>query len=173
MAYDSVLVAKWNLASGLCYNPILGFIKASMILLYLRLGGTKQGVRMACYGLLFLTLSLTLALDLADAFECTPFNYTWNSRAMDLAAQKAQGANETVLIPGYGPLSGFKDGKYVTGGKCFDRPKFILVAAGLAILTDMLILCIPVYMVRSTPSTRRSRISPASCVRLPSQKPQC
>lgn len=128
---------------------------------------------MACYGLLFLTLSLTLALDLADAFECTPFDYTWNSRAMDLAAQKAQGANETVIIPGYGPVSGFKDGKYVTGGKCFDRPKFVLVAAGLAILTDMLILCIPVYMVRNTSrcvSAQRSQLSPAGYLLPPRSK---
>ncbi len=104
---------------------------------------------MVCYGLLFLTLSLTLALDLADAFACTPFDYTWNSRAMDLAAQKAQGANETVYIPGYGLLSGFKDGKYVVGGKCFDIVTFVLVAAGLAIFTDIIVFCIPVYMVRN------------------------
>jgi hypothetical protein len=92
-------LAKWNLVSGLCCNPILGFIKASMILLYLRLGGTKKGVRMACYGLLTLTLSLTLALDLADGFECSPVSYVWNQMAMDLAAQKAQNATAKFLFP--------------------------------------------------------------------------
>jgi len=144
-------LAKWNLVSGLCYNPILGFIKASMILLYLRLGGTKKGVRMACYGLLSLTLSLTLALSLADAFECSPVSYVWNGRAMDLAAQKAQNATEVVFIPGYGPVSGFKNGVYVRGGQCFNRAMFIMIAAGLAILTDLMILCIPIYMVRNYP----------------------
>ncbi len=69
MTPHTVEVAKWNVVSGLCYNPILGFIKASMILLYLRLSGTQNGIRLACYGLLTLTLSLTLELDLADAFE--------------------------------------------------------------------------------------------------------
>jgi hypothetical protein len=149
MKTNSLEIAKWDLVSGLCYNPILGFIKASMILLYLRLGGTKKGVRLACYGLLTLTLSLTLALDLADAFECTPVAYVWNSRAMDLAAQKAQNATEQKFIPGFGYITGFKNGKYVTGGHCFDRAMFIMVAAGLAILTDLMILCIPVYMVRN------------------------
>jgi hypothetical protein len=144
-------LAKWDLVSGLCYNPILGFIKASMILLYLRLGGTKKGVRMACYGLLSLTLSLLVALDLADAFECSPVSYVWNSRAMDLAAQKAQNATEEVFFPGYGYVTGFKHGVYVTGGHCFDTAMFIMVAAGLAILTDLMILCIPVYMVRTQP----------------------
>jgi Fungal rhodopsin domain len=160
MPIDRLSQAKWNLVSGLCYNPILGFIKASMILLYLRLGGTKKGVRMACYGLLALTLSLMLALDLADAFECTPFDYVWNNEAMDLAAQKAQNATEEYLIPGYGMLSGFKDGKYVFGGHCFDRSMFIMVAAGLAILTDLMILCIPVYMVRGN-SLRLLRVRPS------------
>jgi hypothetical protein len=49
--------------------------------------------------------------------------------------------NGTVYIPGYGLLSGFK------GGKCFGRPTLVLVAAGLAILADVLISCIPVYVV--------------------------
>lgn len=147
MPIDRLAQNKWNLVTGLCYNPILGFIKASMILLYLRIGGTKKGVRMTCYGLLALTLSLMLALDLADAFECTPFDYVWNQEAMDLAAQKAQNATEEVFFPGYGWVSGFKDGNYVYGGHCFNRPMFIMIAAGLAILTDLMILCIPVYMV--------------------------
>jgi hypothetical protein len=151
MKSNPVELAKWNLVSGLCYNPILGFIKASMILLYLRLGGTKKGVRMACYGLLTLTLSLTLALDLTDGFECTPVSYVWNYMAMDLAAQKAQNATEQIFIPGYEMISGFKDGKYITGGQCFNRALFIMVAAGLAILTDLMILCIPVYMMRRHP----------------------
>jgi hypothetical protein len=153
MTTKPVALAKWSLVSGLCYNPILGFIKASMILLYLRLGGTKRGVRMACYGLLTLTLSLTLALDLADAFECSPVAYVWNSRAMDLAVQKAQNATEEMFIPGFGMISGFKNENYVTGGTCFDRALFIMVAAGLAILTDLMILCIPVYMVRNNPGS--------------------
>ena len=106
---------------------------------------------MACYGLLSLTLSLTLALSLADAFECSPVSYVWNGRAMDLAAQKAQNATEVVFIPGYGPVSGFKNGVYVRGGQCFNRAMFIMIAAGLAILTDLMILCIPIYMVRNYP----------------------
>jgi hypothetical protein len=71
----------------------------------------------------------------------------WNNVAMDLAAQKAAGATDPGMTP-YGPvLSGFKDGKYVAGGTCFQRVDFILIIAGLSILTDILILCIPIYMV--------------------------
>jgi hypothetical protein len=70
---------------------------------------------------------------------------------MDLAAQNAQNATEQAFILGYGYISGSKDGKYVTGGKCFDRAMLFMVAAGLAILTDLIILCIPVYMMRNNP----------------------
>ena len=149
MKTHTVLLAQWEMASGLSYNPILGLIKASMILLYLRLGGTKRGVRVACYGLLILTLSLTVSLDLAALLQCMPVSYAWNSFNLDREAQKAQNATEVIAVPGYGPVSGFKNGKYVFGGRCYNRFKFVLVAAALAIATDLLILCIPVYMVRT------------------------
>lgn len=151
MKTNPVELAKWELASGMCYNPILGLVKASMILLYLRLGGTKRGVKIACYGLLFLTLSLTVSLELADLLQCMPISYAWDNLALDRAAQEAQNATEVVILPGYGPVSGFKNGKYVYGGRCYDRVKFVMVAAALAIGTDLLILCIPVYMVGTHP----------------------
>ena len=66
---------------------------------------------------------------------------------MDLVVKKVEGGNETVYIPGYGLLLGCKGGKYIFSGKCFNRPTIVLVAAGLAILADILISCIPVYVM--------------------------
>ena len=147
------------IANSLCYNPILGFVKASMILLYLRLGGTKDGVRIACYLLLFINFALTISIFAADALQCLPFEYNWNALAMDLAAQKAAGANEPGMTP-YGPVpSGFKDGRYVTGGKCFNQIDFLMIAAGLTIFTDLLILAIPIYMVYDLQMKRKKKLT--------------
>ncbi|KAK0099950.1 hypothetical protein ONS95_013228 [Cadophora gregata] len=147
LKYDMVLIWKYLYANGITYNPILGLIKASMILLYLRLGGTKTGVRTACCVLfIFNFLFITGAL-MADIFQCWPITYTWNRYAMDRAAQIAAGATDPGVYYGYPIPTGFKNGKYVHGGECIDMGNFLLITAGISILTDLLILLIPVYMV--------------------------
>ncbi|KAM0153519.1 hypothetical protein ACHAQE_002856 [Botrytis cinerea] len=139
---------KWSMFDSLCYNPILGFVKASMILLYLRLGGIRQRVRYASYALLCINFALMIAVFFVDMFQCVPFSYNFYSTEMDLAAQIKANATDPGIGP-YGPVSsGFKDGKYITGGKCINGVNFILSTAGLTILTDLLVLCIPIYMVK-------------------------
>jgi hypothetical protein len=142
-----VLILEYLYVNGITYNPILGLIKASMILLYLRLGGTKTGVRTACYVLfVFNFLFITGAL-ITDIFQCWPMTYIWNRRAMDKAAQAIAGATDPGNYRGRQLLTGFKDGAYVKGGDCIDMGNFLLITAGISIFTDLLILLIPVYMV--------------------------
>ncbi|PQE20454.1 cfem domain-containing protein [Rutstroemia sp. NJR-2017a WRK4] len=150
---------KWSMFDSLCYNPILGMIKASMILLYLRLGGIRTGVRIASYVLLAINFGLIISIFLVDMFQCVPFRYNFYSTEMDLAAQKAAGATDPGIGP-YGPVTtGFKDGKYVKGGRCIDSINFLLITAGLTIVTDLLILCIPIYMVRGLKMEPRKKIA--------------
>ncbi|KAG4439273.1 hypothetical protein IFR05_005258 [Cadophora sp. M221] len=147
LKYNLVLIWQYLYANGITYNPILGLIKASMILLYLRLGGTKTGVRTACYVLfIFNFLFITGAL-VADIFQCWPMSYIWNRRAMDRAAQLAAGATDPGTYRGHAVPTGFKDGEYVKGGDCIDMGNFLVITAGISIFTDLLILLIPVYMV--------------------------
>ncbi|KAH9215792.1 hypothetical protein DL95DRAFT_499750 [Leptodontidium sp. 2 PMI_412] len=147
LKYNMVLIWQYLYANGITYNPILGLIKASMILLYLRLGGTKTGVRTACYVLfIFNFLFITGAL-VADIFQCWPMTYIWNRRAMDRAAQLAAGATDPGTYRDRPVPTGFKDGEYVKGGDCIDMGNFLVITAGISIFTDLLILLIPVYMV--------------------------
>ena len=147
LKYNLVLIWKYLYANGITYNPILGLVKASMILLYLRLGGTKTGVRTACCVLfIFNFLFITGAL-VADIFQCWPITYIWDRQAMDQAAQVAAGATDPGVYHGYPVPTGFKDGAYVQGGECINMGNFLLITAGISILTDLLILLIPVYMV--------------------------
>ncbi|KAF7853064.1 hypothetical protein EAF04_010803 [Stromatinia cepivora] len=138
---------KWAMFDSLCYNPILGFVKASMILLYLRLGGLRQSVRYASYALLFINFALMIVIFLSICFN------------MDLAAQIKADATDPGIGP-YGPVTfGFKDGKYVTGGRCINSINFILITAGLTIFTDLLVLCIPIYMVKDLKISPRKKIA--------------
>jgi hypothetical protein len=144
---DLLTFLKWMLVNEVAYNPILAFVKSSMILLYLRLGGAKDGVRKACYAMLVFNISCATSNFVACFLQCLPVEYQWNYMAMDAAAQAAAGATDPGIGP-YGPMpTGFKDGKYIAGGTCFQRVDFIMIVAGLSILTDVLILCIPIYMV--------------------------
>lgn len=145
--YDFVLIWKWLYVNGITYNPILGLIKASMILLYLRLGGTKTGVRIACYVLFVFNIGFTTGAIIADIFQCLPISYIWDRRSMDLAAQAAAGANQPGILRGYPVPTGFKNGDYIEGGECINMPNFLLITAGISIFTDLMILLIPVYMV--------------------------
>ncbi|TGO62140.1 hypothetical protein BOTNAR_0118g00170 [Botryotinia narcissicola] len=148
---------KWSMFDSLCYNPILGFVKASMILLYLRLGGIRQTVRYAAYALLCINFTLMIAIFFVDMFQCVPFSYNFYSTKMDLAAQIKANATDPGIGP-YGPVaSGFKDGKYISGGKCINGVNFILSTAGLTILTDLLILFIPIYMLKDLKMNPRKK----------------
>lgn len=150
---------KWAMFDSLCYNPILGFIKASMILLYLRLGGVRQSVRYASYAFLCINFALMISIFFVDMFQCVPFSYNFYAAGMDLAAQIKANATDPG-IGTYGPVtSGFKDGKYVTGGKCINTISFLMITAGLTIFTDLLVLCIPIYMVKDLKMSRKKKIA--------------
>lgn len=151
MGTDSVLLFKWFYFNTLCYNPILGLIKASMILLYLRLGGTKQGVRTACYILLAINFGHAFGSLVADMLQCLPIQYNWDRASSDIAAQLSQNATEPGIYYGYYVPTGFKNGAYVTGGRCFNLEAFLLSSTGIALFTDVLIICIPIYMVYDLP----------------------
>lgn len=158
MPYNYSEFNRVSFVNTLFYNPVLGLVKASMILLYLRLGGTKRGVRFGCYILLVVVFAHALGTTMADLVQCLPIPYNWDRLAMDRAAQLAAGANEPGMTP-YGPWpTGFKDGKYVVGGHCFNLEDFILVSSGLSILTDLLMLFIPIYMVYDLQLTRKKKI---------------
>jgi hypothetical protein len=158
MPYNFVKVQQYGFANGLFYNPILGLVKASMILLYLRLGRTKNGVRYGCVALLCLIFSFTIGAQIADILQCLPIAYNWNRFAMDAAAQRAAGANEPGVSP-FGTIpTGYKNGVYITGGQCFNIELYLLTTAGLSIFTDLLILMIPVYMVYDLKLTKRKKI---------------
>lgn len=71
-------------------------------------------------------------------FQCSPLNYYWDAPRMD-----------TVV-----------SGKVVkAGGTCFNQLVFYMVQSGLAVLTDILILLIPLAMMWNLRMRRRRKIA--------------
>lgn len=166
MGTNSVLLSKWFYCNTLCYNPILGLIKASMVLLYLRLGGTKEGVRTVCYILLVINFAHAFGSLIADMLQCLPIRYNWDRESMDIAAQVTQNAIEPGTHKGSHLPTGFKNGTYVTGGRCFNLEMFLLSSAGIALFTDLLIMSIPIYMVYDLPMklSRKAMVAIILCM---------
>lgn len=94
MPYDYKAYSLVSFVNTLFYYPVLGLVKVSMILLYLRLGGTKRGVQIGCYILLLIISGHTLGTSIADIFQCLPVPYAWDRVAMDQAAQVSKSSSD-------------------------------------------------------------------------------
>ncbi|EKG12282.1 hypothetical protein MPH_10587 [Macrophomina phaseolina MS6] len=144
-----ILGQQYNLANQLLYHPILSIVKASVILFLLRIDDRRRRVDWSLKALFIFNLALMVGTFFADLFQCTPLHYTYDYPAMDLRAQEAAGADEEGML----------DGKEIKGGYCIDQVGFFLAAAGLAVLTDVLILIIPMIMVKDLQMRKRKKIA--------------
>lgn len=106
MSYNYKEYSLVSFVNTLFYYPVLGLVKTSMILLYLRLGGTKRGVQIGCYVLLIIISAHTVGTSVADIFQCLPVQYSWDRIAMDQAAQVSQPLRATSISPLFWNLKG-------------------------------------------------------------------
>ncbi|KAK0658238.1 hypothetical protein DIS24_g4968 [Lasiodiplodia hormozganensis] len=143
-----ILGQRYNLANQLLYHPILSIVKMSVILFLLRIDDKRRRVDWSLKGLFVFNVLLMVSTFFADLFQCTPWRYTIDYPAMDLEAQKAAGADEDGML----------NGKAIKGGHCIDQAGFFLAAAGLAVLTDVLILIIPMIMVKDLQMRKQKKI---------------
>ncbi|KAG4424558.1 hypothetical protein IFR04_002268 [Cadophora malorum] len=139
---------KYNLVNQLLYNPILALVKASVMLFLIRIGNTKKFVKYSLYFAQALNLALAIAIFFADAFQCTPARYMYEKIRMDADARKAAGAD----------ANGQVDGVTIYGGTCIDQIQFFLVSAGLAVLTDVIVVIIPTVIVWDLQMPLRKKI---------------
>ncbi|KFY90469.1 hypothetical protein V500_05168 [Pseudogymnoascus sp. VKM F-4518 (FW-2643)] len=145
---QQVIGGKYNIANQLLYNPILSLVKASVIFFLLRIGNTHRVARISLWIALALNLALAVSIMFACAFQCTPARYVYAAAEMDLAAQKAAGADSDGML----------NGEKVKGGHCFHQVQFFLGSAGLAVLTDLIVLAIPTVIVWDLKMSRRRKI---------------
>lgn len=141
---------KYNFANQIIYNPILSFVKASVIFFLLRVGNSNRTVRIWLWATLSINLASGIAIFFACAFQCSPARYVYGYPEMDLAAQKAAGAD----------IYGKVNGVLVEGGHCKpSRVPFFLGTAGFNVLTDLLVLAIPTVIVWELKMTLRKKLA--------------
>lgn len=69
----------WFYLAQLFYNPVLAFVKASVLLFLLRLGGQKLAARYAIYALFAFNALQAIAIFLVATLQCLPIAANWDS----------------------------------------------------------------------------------------------
>lgn len=106
----------WFFLAQLFYNPILAFVKASVLVFLLRLGGQKPGVKFAIYGLNAFNALQAIAIFLVALLQCLPIAANWDF------ALKAD-----------------------PNTKCIDNSFHVIISC-LTILTDILVIALPFWI---------------------------
>ncbi|WQF79287.1 hypothetical protein CDEST_04301 [Colletotrichum destructivum] len=106
----------WNFLVQMFYNPVLALVKASVLVFLLRLGGQKQGARLAIHGLNVFNACHAVAIFFAALFQCLPIEANWD---FSLRAEP-----ET---------------------KCISN-SFHVIASCLTIFSDILVLALPFWI---------------------------
>lgn len=113
----------------LFYNIMFGLIKISALLFLLRIGGTKQRVRIACWVIIAVNfLQMVLFLTLA-IIQCLPVGTLW------IIPTKAKG----------------------TSGQCLQRRIYAISQAVVNISTDILTIMVPFWIFLDLKVNRRVR----------------
>ncbi|RWA13848.1 hypothetical protein EKO27_g1238 [Xylaria grammica] len=71
----------WFYLAQIFYNPVLALVKASVLILLLRLGGHKRTVRNVIYGLLTFNGLQAVAVFFVAIFQCIPIKANWDTAA--------------------------------------------------------------------------------------------
>ncbi|KAM5359875.1 hypothetical protein ACJZ2D_014130 [Fusarium nematophilum] len=76
--YDLEPVLFWNWIMQVLYNPILAFVKSSVLLFLLRLGGHRRSIRWSIYALNAFNVALGIAIFLTVIFQTIPIKAFWD-----------------------------------------------------------------------------------------------
>lgn len=142
---------RWLLIQQLLYNPILGLVKASVLIFLFRIEDNRWFIRRTLQCFFVLNICLAIAIFLADLFQCTPIRYMYDSIMMDIEAR---------IKAGVDPMTGLRpDGTIVTGGHCINKTAFVLSSAAITTVTEALTLLIPMAMVWNLKMARRKKFA--------------
>ncbi|KFY08617.1 hypothetical protein V492_06071 [Pseudogymnoascus sp. VKM F-4246] len=76
--FDAAPGRWWFYIAQIFYNPILAFVKASVLLFLLRLGGQRVATRYAIYALFTFNALQAIAIFLVATLQCLPIAANWD-----------------------------------------------------------------------------------------------
>jgi hypothetical protein len=142
---EKVEADKWSMAQQLLYNPILCLVKASILVFLIRLGDKRKFIQWSSHVLFWFNLGHMISVFFAALTQCLPIHMYWDHYHTDKII------NGETINPNY---------------SCFDMAAFSLITAGLAILTDVLIILVPVAMIWNLRMPVRQKIAVGAALSL-------
>ncbi|KAF2017196.1 hypothetical protein BU24DRAFT_366814 [Aaosphaeria arxii CBS 175.79] len=121
-----ILAAKWSFAVQLFYHPLMGAIRASIIMFLFRVKDRRLLVRVALHIVFWINAGYMISTSIVNVFQCTPIRYAYLRAEMDHKDE---------------------NGNRIAGGKCINSLVFILSSCSLSIFMDLIIIPIPTAMV--------------------------
>ncbi|KAI8679160.1 hypothetical protein NCS57_00192800 [Fusarium keratoplasticum] len=76
--YDAAPGLWWFYVAQMIYNPILAFVKASVLVFLLRLGGQKKAVRWSIHGLNIFNVLHAISVFFVALLQCLPIEANWD-----------------------------------------------------------------------------------------------
>lgn len=123
---DQVYSFQLNMAAQLLYNPIICLVKASVLLFLMRLGDQRRVIRYSLIILFIFNIGHMIAVFFGVLIQCLPIHMYWDHPKTD------QIIDDKIVNPNY---------------TCFNIEAFFMATASIGILTDILILSVPIAMV--------------------------
>ncbi|KAK2756149.1 Structural maintenance of chromosomes protein 2 [Arachnomyces sp. PD_36] len=128
---------KWGFALQMVYHPLMGAIRASIVLFLFRIEDKRRPIRAALILVFWLNVGYSISTFIANLMTCSPVSYVYDAPATDRMV----------------------NGELVPGGKCFDSLRFILASCALSIFMDLIIMPIPTAMVWNLTMPKKTKIA--------------
>ncbi|EOA83999.1 uncharacterized protein SETTUDRAFT_66479, partial [Exserohilum turcica Et28A] len=135
--HEQLVALHWNFTVQMIYHPLMGLIRASIIMFLFRMKDGRRRIRFLLYTVTWLNICYSVGSTIVNLVQCTPHAYAWSRPAMDKIDA---------------------NGNLIPGGKCIEARTFILVSCGLSILMDLMIIPIPSIMVWNLQMHRRTKV---------------
>ncbi|KAH6961998.1 hypothetical protein BKA56DRAFT_560703 [Ilyonectria sp. MPI-CAGE-AT-0026] len=127
--YDPSAGLWWNFFEQLCYNPVLAFVKCSILVFLLRLQGHNNTIYRTIWGLIIATTLHAVAIFFAALFQCVPVEANWHPELR-------------------------KD----PDTRCIDN-SFHIIQSSLTILMDVMILILPFWIFLGLRMPRGAKVA--------------
>ncbi|KAF9738246.1 hypothetical protein PMIN06_001784 [Paraphaeosphaeria minitans] len=128
---------KWSFAVQMFYHPLMGAIRASIIMFLFRVKDERWHIRWALHVVFWMNVGYFTSTTLVNIFQCDPIRYAYLQPLMDHTDA---------------------DGNEVAGGKCINSLQFIMSSCALSIFMDLIIMPIPTAMVWNLQMKRKTKM---------------
>lgn len=135
---EKVTALEWSFAIQLFYHPMMGAIRASIIMFLFRVEDHRMSIRLALHLVFWINIGYMVSTSIVNIFQCNPVSYAYMQPKVD-----PPDAN----------------GNVVKHGKCIDSLRFILASCALSIFMDLIIIPIPTAMVWNLQMRRKTKIA--------------